>query len=286
MKSMTASAHLSHDFEKGQIHWDIRAVNQRFLELNFRLPEAARALEMPLREACKKVLQRGKLDIGLRYELHQNQQGYMIDKLQLQQLSQAINQIQLTLPEATQINPLDLLNWPGLLANSQASLTDYQTEILTSFNLALEQLNQAREREGAQLAEMLNQRCQAIRQQLADLNPLLPEILAQHQAKLRARVAEVSEQFDETRLTMEFAILAQKADITEEIDRLHTHLDEVERVITQPDAIGRRLDFLMQELNREANTLGSKSIDVRSTQTSVELKVLIEQMREQVQNIE
>ncbi|UQB42363.1 YicC family protein [Thiomicrospira microaerophila] len=286
MKSMTASAHLSHNFDAGQIHWDIRAVNQRFLELNFRLPEAARALEMPLREACKKSLQRGKLDIGLRYELHQNEQGYVIDNLQLQQLSQAINQIQLALPEATQINPLDLLNWPGLLANPQANLTDYQTEILTSFHQALEQLNQVREREGAQLAEMLNQRCQAIRQQLAELKPLMPEILAIQQAKLTARIAEMTASLDESRLATELAMLAQKTDITEEIDRLYTHLDEVERVIQQTGAIGRRLDFLMQELNREANTLGSKSIDIRTTQTSVELKVLIEQMREQVQNIE
>jgi len=286
MKSMTASAHRSQTFDWGQIHWEIRSVNQRFLELNFRLPDALRALEMPLREACKSALHRGKLDIGLRYDLAQAQQGYAIDDQQLQQLSQAINQIQMALPEATQVNPLDLLNWPGLLKNANTPLSDYQADLLASFQSALVQLNQAREREGQQLKNMIAQRLEAIRQHLAELQPIMPQILANHQTKLKSRIAEMTENLDESRLAMELAILAQKADITEEIDRLHTHLDEVARVIEQTESIGRRLDFLMQELNREANTLGSKSIDVRSTQTSVELKVLIEQMREQVQNIE
>lgn len=286
MKSMTASAHLSQTFDWGQVHWDIRAVNQRFLELNFRLPDALRALEMPLREACKAALHRGKLDISLRYDLKESEQAMAINEAQLAQLSQAINQIQRVLPEATQVNPLDLLNWPGLVENTQAQLTDYQTDLLASFNNALAQLNQAREREGAQIHTMLSQRTQAMRLHLQQLTPIMPEILANQKAKLTARIAELTDQMDESRLAMEIAIIAQKADIAEEIDRLHSHLDEVDRVINHTAAVGRRLDFLMQELNREANTLGSKSIDLRTTQTSVELKVLIEQMREQVQNIE
>jgi len=286
MKSMTASAHTRHSFHWGQVNWEIRSVNQRYLELNIRLPDALRALEMPLRDACKTALHRGKLDISLRYDLNESNHAITINTAQLAQLNHAINQIQQTLPEATQVNPIDLLNWPGLVENTQIQLSDYQDELLTSFNDALAQLNHARQREGEHIQSLLSQRTQAMRQQLQNLSPILPEILANQTAKLRERIAELTDHVDEARLAMEIAMMAQKADIAEEIDRLHNHLNEVERVINQQGAVGRRLDFLMQELNREANTLGSKSIDLRTTQTSVELKVLIEQMREQVQNIE
>ena len=286
MKSMTAFANLNQTFDWGQCHWEIRSVNQRYLELNFRLPDLARSLEMPLRELCKRQLMRGKLDIGLKLELNQTTEALSIQPEVLNQLSQAICQIQQSLPEATQVNPVDLLNWPGLVQKPVHALEQLSTPLLNTFESALEQLNQTREREGQHLASMLEQRCLQIQQHLSELKPLLPEILNQQQQRLRERIAELSATLDESRLAMELAIMAQKADIAEELDRLTTHLEEVQRVMTQSGAIGRRLDFLMQELNREANTLGAKSIDVRSTQVSVELKVLIEQMREQVQNIE
>lgn len=285
MKSMTAFANTSHTTEWGQIQWEIRAINQRYLELNFRLPDAYRSLEMPLRDLCKQQLERGKIELALKLEMNQAQQDLPINDTLLSQLNEAICHIQQRLPEATQINPLELLQWPGLVQNQSIDAKQIQTDLLASFEQALQQLNQSRQREGQQLAELILQRVDTIREQVNSLKPILPELVQQYQQRLRERIGELTEQFDESRLAMEVAILAQKIDVAEELDRIHTHLDEVVRVSHEAGAIGRRLDFLMQELNRESNTLGAKSIDTRVTQVSVELKVLIEQMREQVQNI-
>lgn len=286
MHSMTASANLTQRLDSSSWQWEIRTVNQRFLELNFRLPENARHLEMALRQRCKQVLERGKLDITLRYQTPPLQQSLQINTALLQQLTQAINQVQLALPEATQVNPLDILNWPGILANVAPEENSLDDALLASFEQALTQLNMARRQEGEALANVIQQRVEAMRAQIVHLRPLMTEILQAHRQRLQAKLDELAANVDEQRLAAELVLLAQKADIDEELDRLQHHLGEVERVIRQPGAIGRRLDFLMQELNREANTLGSKSIDTRTTEVSVELKVLIEQMREQVQNIE
>lgn len=285
MKSMTAFANTSHTTEWGQIQWEIRAVNQRYLELNFRLPDAYRSLEMPLRDVCKKQLERGKVELALKIELNQTQQDLPINETRLSQLNEAICHIQQRLPEATQINPLEILQWPGLVQSQSFDADQIQTDLIATFELALQQLDESRQREGQQLAQLILQRVDAIREQINSLKPILPDLLQQYQQRLRERVSELTEQLDENRLAMEVAMLAQKIDVAEELDRIHTHLDEVVRVTNQSGAIGRRLDFLMQELNRESNTLGAKSIDTRVTQVSVELKVLIEQMREQVQNI-
>lgn len=284
MKSMTAFANTSHRTEWGQIQWEVRAVNQRYLELNFRLPETYRSLETALRERCK-PLERGKIDISLKLELYQAEQDLPIDEDRLSQLNQAICHIQQHLPEATQINPLEILKWPGLVQTQSFDADQIQTDLLQTFESALQQLDESRQREGQQLAQHILQRVEAIREQLHSLKPILPSLVQDYQQRLRERIQELTEQLDENRLAVEVAILAQKIDVAEELDRLHTHLDEVVRVASQSGAVGRRLDFLMQELNRESNTLGAKSIDTRVTQVSVELKVLIEQMREQVQNI-
>ena len=286
MKSMTAFANTSHTTEWGQIQWEIRAVNQRYLELTFRLPDAYRALEMPLRDLCKQQLERGKVELTLKLELNQAQQDLPINETLLSQLNEAICHIQQRLPEATQINPLELLKWPGLVQTRSLNVNQIQTDLLKTFELALQQLNESRQREGQQLAQLILQRVSVIHEHINSLKPILPSLVQQYQQRLRERVSELTEQLDEGRLAMEIAILSQKIDVAEELDRIHTHLDEVVRVTNQPGPIGRRLDFLMQELNREANTLGAKSIDNRVSQVSVELKVLIEQMREQVQNIE
>ncbi|HEY9018188.1 YicC/YloC family endoribonuclease [Thiomicrospira sp.] len=285
MKSMTAFANLNHTTEWGQIQWEIRAVNQRYLELNFRLPDAYRSLEMPLRERCKQQLERGKIELVLKLDLNQSHAELPINDTLLAQLNQAICHIQQRLPEATQINPLELLQWPGLVEATRPDMQQIHSDILHTFEQALEQLNQSRQREGEQLAQLILQRADAMRAQIHRLSPILPSLIDQYQQRLRERVGELSQQIDEDRLAMEVAILSQKIDVAEELDRLQTHLDEVVRVTHESGAIGRRLDFLMQELNREANTLGAKSIDSRVSQVSVELKVLIEQMREQVQNI-
>lgn len=286
MNSMTAFSRVNQAIPGALIEWEIRSVNQRFLELNFKLPDNYRHLEMIFRDQCKKLLQRGKLDISLKVQQHNEIESLPINQRLLSQLTEAICEIQQRLPEATQVNPLDILNWPGLIQQPSLSSDELQKIIIQNFNKALEQLNESREREGQQLATLILQRTQSIRQIIDELQPLISIILQQQQQRMRQRIGELSTSLDETRLAMEIALLAQKLDIAEELDRLLTHLNEVVRVIKQPGAIGRRLDFLMQELNREANTLGSKSIDSRSTQASIELKVLIEQIREQVQNIE
>jgi uncharacterized protein (TIGR00255 family) len=285
MYSMTASANVSGVDDSASWQWEIRSVNQRFLEFNFRLPDALRHLEMPLRQRAKRVIERGKLDISLKYQTNAPTQPLQLNPGQLADLSNAIEQIQARFPEATHLNPLEMLQWPGIVQPPTIE-QPFSAGLLTDFDSALVQLNQARAQEGDTLAQLIAQRLAAMREQLAQLRPLMSDILAQQRQRLANKLAELAVQVDEQRLAAEIVLLAQKADIDEELDRLSHHLNEVERVIRQPGAIGRRLDFLMQELNREANTLGSKSIDTRTTEVSVELKVLIEQMREQVQNIE
>ncbi len=286
MNSMTAFSRVNQAIPGALIEWEIRSVNQRFLELNFKLPDNYRHLEMTFRDQCKQLLQRGKLDISLKVQQQHDIESLPINQMLLSQLTEAICEIQQRLPEATQVNPLDILNWPGLVQQPSLSSDELQKIVIQNFDNALQQLNESRQREGQQLATLILQRTQSMRQIIDDLKPLIPTILQQQQQRMRQRISELSPTLDETRLAMEIALLAQKLDIEEELDRLLTHLNEVVRVVEQPGAIGRRLDFLMQELNREANTLGSKSIDSRSTQAGIELKVLIEQMREQVQNIE
>ena len=290
-RSMTAFARQQQVSEHARFSWEIRSVNQRYLEINPRLPDAFRHLENDIRSVIKQHLFRGKLDVSLSFELTRAEAGMQVNPSLLDSLSQAINQVQQQLPEATQVNPLEILNWPGIMVekqdpNQQAAIQQSVMQALTS---TLETLTAHRQREGQALAQTIVARCEKIEQQLDQLQPELPLILESHADKLQQRIQSLTEQFDDARFHQELAIMAQKMDVAEEIDRLRTHLNEVRHILAdKPNyaPIGRRLDFLMQELNREANTLGSKSIDKRISQTSVELKVLIEQMREQVQNIE
>ncbi len=289
VKSMTAFARHQTHLDSGTFNWEVRSVNHRYLEINPKLPEAYRSLEMPLRATVKKYVMRGKIDLILTVNLSQKNQGLHVNQSVLQPLAKAIYEIQRTLPEASQVDPIEILKWPGIFedeASSTPEETKIETAILAGLEVCLQQLNANRLREGAALADLILQRCQAIDSQIKLLDPIMPEILDNQIAKLKQRILSLSDQLDETRLHQEIALLAQKMDIEEELDRLKTHLKEVRHVLKSSGAIGRRLDFLMQELNREANTLGSKSIDKRTTQASVELKVLIEQIREQVQNIE
>lgn len=289
MKSMTAFARTQHTADWGSFSWEIRSVNQRFLEMHFKLPDNLRHLEMAIREQLKAALQRGKVEVSLKIQETQQAGSLAINPTMLAALSQAVSQVQQALPEATHVNPLELLNWPGVLQSGSLERDDdnhREKEILSTLPAAIAALNAHREREGAVLAEIIRQRCDAIAQLVEQAQQLLPEILASQTEKLRQRILTLLDEVDEMRLHQEVAILAQKLDVQEELDRLRTHLVEVNHVLNSTDAVGRRLDFLMQELNREANTLGSKSADSRTSQISVELKVLIEQMREQIQNIE
>lgn len=289
--SMTAYARQQQKIDEaevqGQYTWEIRSVNQRYLEINIRLQDDLRYLETAIRDALKSQLSRGKIDISLSLELQQNQSNLAVNSDTLSQLGNAINEVQNQFIEATQLNPLEILQWPGVLATENPSLNDsLEQKILQSLHHTISELKSHRQREGQALAKVILERCNQIESELRQVEPLIPEIRQQHLQKLREKVNALGESLDEQRLYQEAAILAQKIDIDEEIKRLHTHLQEVRHVLKSGQPIGRRLDFLMQELNREANTLGSKSINSRTSQTSVELKVLIEQMREQVQNIE
>lgn len=295
VKSMTAFARVQENNSLGRYSWEVRSVNQRYLEINPRLPDAYRHLEPAIRELLKKQVARGKIDISLSYETSSNQASMEVNIELLESLNTAINKIQQTIQQATKVNPLEALKWPGILQEN-SSCTDQEkidNELLTSFQTTLNLFTEHRIREGQALAQLIHARCDTIAQQVKLLEPELPTILDNHTQKLKHRIKSLTDNMDDDRFHQEVAVLAQKMDVSEEIDRLKTHLKEVEHTLSGKTAlpnhlnpIGRRLDFLMQELNREANTLGSKAIDTKIAQTSVELKVLIEQMREQVQNIE
>lgn len=287
MKSMTAFALSKNAFDWGSLTWELRAVNQRFLEVHLRLPESIKPLEMTIREQLKKHISRGKVEATLRLSVTHSNTEICVNEPLLKDLTQAIQTVQMALPEATQVNPVDLLKWPGLLQNLNTESNDaFNDDILNTLQICLEEFNQTRSREGASLQQTIIEKTHAMRELVSRAQDLLPEIQTHFAEQLKQRIMELADSLDEVRYHQEVAIQAQKMDVAEELDRLNTHLDEVERLVKTTGVMGRRLDFLMQELNREANTLGSKSIDSRTAQISVELKVLIEQIREQIQNIE
>lgn len=288
MRSMTAFARVEQLFDWGSISWELRSVNQRYLEIYLKLAESYKFLEMDCREEIKHALSRGKVEGTLSVDVKVSEQSLELDEALLNQISSVVSHIQLALPEATQINPLELLKWPGLF-KSDSSLIEVDQlsqDILETLNQALNKLDEARQREGDALAKVIGDKLIRVQEQVNLVKARFPEIMQKQTDTLKQRIKDLTEQVDEQRFLQEVAVISQKADIYEELDRLDTHLNEVARLIQTNDVVGRRLDFLMQELNREANTLGAKAIDKTLSQTSVELKVLIEQMREQIQNIE
>lgn len=288
MKSMTAFARIEQQYDWGKISWELRSVNQRYLEIYLKMAENLKTVEMPARELIKKAIGRGKLEGSLQVSLNETSESFHVDINLVNQLVKSIESVQRSLPEATQVNPLDILKWPGILQTQQNSLSteDLNSAILDCLQQALDQLNEARTREGKALATILAEKAERMHLEVEKVKTIYPQALQHHTETLKQRIAELAGQVDDHRFHQEVAIIAQKADIAEEIERLETHLTEVARLLNAKGVVGRRLDFLMQELNREANTLGSKAIDSQLTQASVECKVLIEQMREQIQNIE
>lgn len=288
MRSMTAFARVEQQFDWGQISWELRSVNQRYLEVYLKMAEPYKYLEMECRDEIKHALSRGKVEASLSVEVSNASQGFTLDDNLLSDLSQAIGKVQMSLPEATQVNPLEILKWPGLVTSGQAKLLPEQLnqDILETLNQALNKLDEVRQREGDALARIITEKLGLIEDQIVQVKAQFPILMARQTESLKQRILDLAAQVDEQRLMQEVAVMAQKADIAEELDRLMTHIEEVARLTQTNDVVGRRLDFLMQELNREANTLGSKSIHSSLSQASVELKVLIEQIREQVQNIE
>ena len=285
--SMTGFARQESQGSWGTLSCEIRSVNQRYLEPIIRLPESLRELEPYIRDQLRKKLYRGKVElvIQLNNELIDNDR-LSINHTLLEQVLDAVNEISATGVQHTSLDPLRLLQWPNMIRPSSVNIESIIECASHTFDQTLLALVEHRQREGEELYRHIEQRLADISGWVETIREQMPEILASQREKIQQRIAQWQIQLEDDRLLQEVALLANKADVDEELDRLDTHVAEVKHILQQHGAIGRRLDFMMQELNREANTLSSKSIHSGSTQAAVSLKVLIEQMREQIQNIE
>lgn len=284
--SMTAFARQEYNGPYGTLTWEIRSVNHRYLEPHLRLPENLRGLESSVRDTLRKQLSRGKVECSLKLAETGSQEATGINYERAQQVITMAEQLANMLQQPAPLNPLEILQYPGVISSPEIDTDSLQADALRLFSVTLEQLKANRAREGSALARLIEERLVSIEQETRTLGEAIPGMLEQQRQKILDRCSEISLAIDPQRLEQELVLLAQRSDVAEELDRLQTHLREVRHILNSGNAVGRRLDFLMQELNREANTLGSKAIDVRTTQASVNIKVLIEQMREQIQNIE
>ena len=285
IRSMTAYATAERATDGGTLACELRAVNHRFLELGLRLPEELRVLEPALRERIAARIARGKLDFSLRLRSPEGEGGLQLNASLVMQLSELALDMTARFP-ALRTEFIDLLQYPGVLQARSTDAEVLQTEALALLDTLLDQFVSAREREGEKLAVAINERVDALAACAAEVRELIPTIRTGQRQKLEARLADIAQNVDPGRVEQELVLWLQKLDVDEELDRLDSHIKEIRRVLKQTEPVGRRLDFLLQEFNREANTLGSKSVDVRTTNIAVELKVLIDQIREQVQNIE
>jgi len=287
IKSMTAYAGNEASIGDSTINCELRSVNHRYCDITLKLPDHLRFIEADLRSIIAAKISRGKIECALSYKKQAKiGQGYNVNMDAVTALLAATDQIEEHMLAPLSFSALDVLAFPGIQQEASTDKSHLNEEITHLVKQTLEQLLEVREREGAQLRVLIEERCIKMQGFVALASQRLPEVLLLTRNKLKARITELVAQPDFDRLEQELVFLAQKLDITEELDRLDTHITEVLRVLKEKDPVGRRLDFLMQELNREANTLGSKSTDKEMTQIAIELKVLIEQMREQIQNIE
>ncbi|WGE52120.1 YicC/YloC family endoribonuclease [Actinobacillus equuli] len=284
--SMTAFAHLEIKKEWGNAVWEIRSVNQRFLETYFRLPEQFRNLEMALRERLRASLTRGKVECSLRIELSNNQNSELaLNKEYAEKVISSLQTLRGIAGEG-EINLVDILRYPGVVDTQTQDLDQIGQDLLAGFEQILADFIAMRGREGANLQALIQQRLDTIAGIATKVQAQMPEILQWQKDKLQQRFDELNLQLDPQRLEQEMVLTAQRVDVAEELDRLQLHVKETTNVLKKGGAVGRKLDFMMQELNRESNTLASKSINADVTNSAVELKVLIEQMREQIQNLE
>lgn len=288
--SMTAFASQEMSANWGTMTLELRSVNHRYLEMNLRLPEEIRSIESRIREQVSKQLRRGKLDISLRFQSTQNDtKNIIIDEELVSKLiatCHEIDEIDDIVGNPAVLNSIEILRWPGVICAPETDNEEVQKAFISLLDSALSELIENREREGSKLETIIRSRCETMASVVKQVRQRLPEVNQRVRDKILTKLKECQLELDENRFAQEVAYMIQKMDVDEEMDRLETHIIEVQRVLTEEKTIGRRLDFLMQELNREANTLGSKSADTETTNYSVELKVLIEQIREQVQNIE
>lgn len=287
VKSMTAYARREEKSPFGAMTIELRSVNHRFLEMNIKMPEELRALEIKLRERIKEKLKRGKLDLVMRLHLQQtDNQSIAFNHDLAEQIAKTLHDIDKLIYNAAPVNAIDILNWPGVMDRQDIELDEIKESLFLLLDKTLEELLDGKKREGNALEQMITQRVSEMRKLVSMIRKQMPQLLQHQRTRLEEKLQTLKAEMDNDRLEQEMVYIAQKADVAEELDRLDTHLDEISRTMDSDEAIGRRLDFLMQELNREANTLGSKSIAKLMTQASVDMKVLIEQMREQIQNIE
>lgn len=285
--SMTGYAVKTRDLERGTLQLELKSVNSRYLDFHFRISEDLRSLEMPLRELLASRLSRGKVECRLSF----NAAAARAEQLQanpdlLTALKQLDAQVRAEMPMAAPLSVNEVLRWPGMFGEQGVDFAALGPEVLALARAALDDFSATRGREGAKLATIILERVAAMREIVARVAPRIPEAQALFAEKLRQRLQEALGNASDERILQEVAVFAARIDVAEELARLTTHLDEVERVLKQGGACGKRLDFLMQELNREANTLGSKSAVTEVSQASMDLKLLIEQMREQIQNLE
>ncbi len=285
--SMTGFAVVTAELDAGSLALELRAVNHRYLDLQLRVPDELRALEPVLREAISSQLTRGKVECRIGFAARQSEQNpAQLNHALLRQLVQWNGEVKSVLPEALGLCVADVLRWNGVLQSITLSADTLRATVLELLQQVLSEFADARGREGGKLKEFLLQRVSQIEALCSDVSPRIPAAVAAYEEKLAARLRAVLQGDDNERLHQEISLFASKIDVDEELSRLRTHLTEMKRVLAQGGTVGKRLDFLMQELHREANTLGSKSVDAEVSRASMEMKLLIEQMREQIQNIE
>ncbi|MFZ2301380.1 MAG: YicC/YloC family endoribonuclease [Gallionella sp.] len=289
--SMTGYATASAELDSGSLTLELRAVNHRYLDIQLRMPDELRGFESALREAISAQLQRGKVECRINYAARTAQSGAALNRDLLQQLAEWNKEVQNTLPEARSLSVADVLRWNGVLETPSASADELRAALLDLLQTALQEFSASRAREGEKLKDFLLQRVDKIEALRNGVMPHVPAAIAAYEQKLAARLREAiqnaatQDMWDE-RIRQEITLFASKIDVDEELSRLDSHLTEMHRILAQGGAVGKRLDFLMQELNREANTLGSKSVDAEVSRSAMEMKILIEQMREQIQNLE
>jgi uncharacterized protein (TIGR00255 family) len=285
--SMTGFARSEARGPWGTLSCELRSVNHRFLEAGFRLPEELRGAEAELRRELAAIVKRGKVDctVHLRRE-ESGERSLDIDEVALGRLLARVREVAEALPAGRTVEVMDVLRWPGVIREAEADAESLRAALHRAFAEALRELAAARGREGVRLRELVEQRCAGLEELVGQVHVRLPEVQARVRARLDERLAELAGVVDGDRVEQEIVMMLQRLDVAEELDRLTGHIAETRRIVASGEPAGRRLDFLMQELNREANTLSSKSQDLETTRAAVDMKVLIEQLREQVQNIE
>lgn len=285
--SMTGFARQAAESKLGTLSWELRTVNHRYLDIQFRLPDELRPKEQAFRQQVGAVLKRGKVECTLHFRRSFDQQNDLPLNLELAGLiGQRLTKLADVVPNAAPSNLIDILRWPGVIVEADIDTEPLFVDASKLLDETLTAIAAMRANEGSRITTMLESRCSDIKALASSVRARLPEVLAAALAKQQERIDKLNVEADPARLEVELALISQKLDVAEELDRLDSHITEIRQILTSEEPMGRRLDFLMQELNREANTLGSKSVDTETTKAAVELKVLIEQLREQIQNVE